>query len=51
MLAGMLIALLSYRYIFTQFYNYADIKQKTEIVDKTTVNVTRAADKQSPRTP
>ncbi|HNP24580.1 MAG TPA: MFS transporter [Panacibacter sp.] len=49
MLAGMLIALLSYRYIFTQFYNYADIKQKTEIVDKTTVNVTRAADKAKPQ--
>lgn len=49
MLAGMLIALLSYRYIFTQFYNYADIKQKTEIVEKTKVSITRAADKAKPQ--
>lgn len=48
MLAGMLIALLSYRYIFTQFYNYADIKQKTEIVDQSKVSITMAADKAKP---
>ena len=44
MLAGMLIALLSYRYIFTQFYNYADISKKTEIAAQTKTTITKEAD-------
>ncbi|HEY6975621.1 MAG TPA: MFS transporter, partial [Chitinophagaceae bacterium] len=44
MLAGMLIALLSYRYIFTQFYNYADTSKKTEIAAQTKTTVTKEAD-------
>jgi len=36
MMAGMLIAILSYRSIYTKMYETVDIKNKTEIVDKTT---------------
>jgi MFS family permease len=44
MLAGMLIALLSYRSIFTQFYNYADTSKKTEIAAQTKIAVAKEAD-------
>ena len=36
MMAGMLIAILSYRTIYSNMYDRADIKLKTEIVDKAT---------------
>ncbi|MBL7790836.1 MAG: MHS family MFS transporter [Saprospiraceae bacterium] len=35
MLAGMLLAILSYRAIFTQFYRYADVSQKQEVAAAT----------------
>jgi len=36
MMAGMLVAILSYRTIYSNMYDRADIKLKTEIVDKAT---------------
>ncbi|AFK04927.1 General substrate transporter [Emticicia oligotrophica DSM 17448] len=36
MLAGMLVAILSYRSIYSKMYDTADIKKKTEILEKTT---------------
>jgi MFS family permease len=42
MLAGMLIAILSYRTIYEKMYQTTNVKNKTEITEKTTVDVTRA---------
>ena len=39
MMAGMLIAVLAYRPIYTMMYNEADLKQKTEIAEQTKVDV------------
>lgn len=47
MLLGMLLAILSYRTIFTQFYSYADITQKTAIAAATTINTEKHADKKN----
>ena len=38
MMAGMLIAVLAYRPIYTMMYNEADLKQKTEIIEQTNVS-------------
>ncbi len=38
MMAGMLIAVVAYRPIYTMMYNAADLKQKTEMVDQTSVS-------------
>lgn len=42
MLAGMLIAILSYRTIYEKMYQTTNIEHKTEIIEKRAVNVTRA---------
>lgn len=34
MLSGMFLAIISYNYLFTQLYNIADAKQKTEMVER-----------------
>ncbi len=47
MLAGMLIAIVSYRPIYEKMYQTTNIKNKTEIAEKTTVEVTRALDKKA----
>ena len=41
MLIGMLIAVCSYRFIYTQMYSKADVKTKTEVVEKTVKNAER----------
>ena len=38
MLSGMLLAVVSYNYLFTNLFNIADVKQKTEIVANTKVD-------------
>ncbi len=45
MLAGMLIAIVSYRIIYEKMYQTTNVINKTEIVEKTTVDITRALDK------
>ncbi|AXE18509.1 MFS transporter [Runella rosea] len=45
MLAGMLIAILSYRPIYEKMYQTTNIQNKTEIAEKTTVGITRTLDK------
>ncbi len=45
MLAGMLIAILSYRPIYEKMYQTTNIQNKTEVAEKTTVGVTRTLDK------
>ncbi len=47
MLAGMLLAILSYRAIFTQFYRYADVSQKQEVVAATVTKTHTEAVKKS----
>jgi MFS family permease len=47
MLAGMLLAVLSYRAIFTQFYHYADVSQKQELVSETVTKTHKEAVKKS----
>ena len=39
MMAGLLLAVFSYRPIFQTFYDFADIKQKTELVEKRSVQL------------
>ncbi len=39
MMAGLLLAILSYRTIFQSFYDFADIKQKTELIEKRSVQL------------
>jgi MFS family permease len=48
MLAGMLIAILSYFPIYKSMYNTATNAHRTEIAEKTTVNTTTEADKKNP---
>jgi MFS family permease len=48
MLAGMLIAILSYFPIYNAMYGKATNSHRTELVDQTTVSVTMAADKTNP---
>ncbi|NBB18365.1 MFS transporter [Runella sp. CRIBMP] len=45
MLAGMLIAILSYRPIYEKMYQTTNIQNKTEVAEKTTVGITRTLDK------
>ena len=45
MMVGMLLAIISYRPIYQQMYNLADLKTKTEVSDKTTITRTGKADK------
>jgi MFS family permease len=40
MMVGMLLAIISYRPLFGKLLNLSDAKQKTEIADKRTVNIT-----------
>jgi MFS family permease len=40
MLLGMLVAVVSYNYLFTGLFNIADLKEKTEIADKKEVKIT-----------
>jgi MFS family permease len=44
MLIGMLIALVSYRYIYSNMYDAGSIKNKIEILDKTKIETTTKAD-------
>ncbi|MBF4492079.1 MHS family MFS transporter [Flavobacterium sp. MR2016-29] len=41
MMFGMLLAILSYRSIYTEMYNTADVSYKTEIVEKRSQNIER----------
>lgn len=43
MLAGMLLAVIAYRPIYEKMYQTTNVKNKTEIVENTTVDVKRAA--------
>lgn len=43
MLVGMFLAVISYNYWFTNLYNIADAKQKTEVVEKREVTTTMTA--------
>lgn len=43
MIIGMLLAVVSYNYLFTNLYNIADAKQKTEIAEKKEVKVALTA--------
>lgn len=47
MMLGMLIAVLSYRSIYTSMYTKADIKLKTEVVEKTIKNAELKANKKN----
>lgn len=44
MLAGMLIAIVSYRFIYTSMYEAGSLKHKTELVAKTTTDMSTVAD-------
>lgn len=48
MMAGMLFAILLYRPIYKQMYELANVKTKTEISDKSTINVSTAVSKETP---
>ena len=39
MLVGMLLAVISYRYIYEQIYQTTNLKNKTEIIEKTTTSI------------
>lgn len=44
MMIGMLVAIVSYRYIYTAMYEAGSVKTKTEIIAKTNVDVVTTAD-------
>lgn len=48
MMIGMLIAILSYRYIYSSMYDAGAVKVKTEMTDLTKIDVSTVADAKSP---